>query len=261
MPSLTLLKIGGKVLEDNAALGGLLDRFAALPGARLLVHGGGKAAGELAQRLGVEAPMIGGRRITNQAMLEIATMVYGGLMSRQLVAGLQARGLQAVGLTGADLDVIRAHKRPVGEIDYGLAGDIDAVNVPVLDDFLQRGVVPILAPLTHDGAGQLLNTNADTIASATAQALAPHWEVHLVYTFERPGVLTDPDDDASLIPTLDPARYAAYRAQGVIAGGMLPKLDNAFAALAGGVARVYICQAQALDTLYRADFRGTIIQP
>ncbi|RMG54532.1 MAG: acetylglutamate kinase [Bacteroidetes bacterium] len=260
MPRLTLVKIGGKVLDDPRALAGLLDDFSALPGARVLVHGGGKLAADLAQRLGIETSMVGGRRITSREMLEVVTMVYGGLLGRQLVAGLQARGINALSLTGADLDLMRAHRRPVREVDFGYVGDIDAVRGEALHDFLSQGIVPVVAPLTHDGAGQLLNTNADTIASQVALALADRWEVHLVFTFEKPGVMEDPDDETSLIRVLDPAAYARYREAGVIAGGMLPKLDNAFAALANGVARVYICQAEALPRLYQPDFVGTTIQ-
>ncbi|GAB4404040.1 MAG: acetylglutamate kinase [Bacteroidia bacterium] len=256
---LTLLKIGGQVLETPAQRKQLLDDFARLPGQRLLIHGGGRAATDLAARLGVEAPLIEGRRITSREMLDIAVMVYGGLMNRQLVAALQARGCDALGLTGADLDVIRAHRRPAGAIDYGFVGDVDSVKADALRDLLDRSIVPVLAPLTHDGQGQLLNTNADTIASIAAVALAPLYEVHLVYTFERPGVLLDPADDSSLLRRLDPTAYARHRTSGAISGGMIPKLDNAFAALRAGVARVYICQAEAIGRLYSSDFSGTEI--
>jgi acetylglutamate kinase len=242
---LTLVKIGGGLLESPPLLADVLDAFAHLPGAKLLVHGGGRAATELARRLGIEAPLLQGRRVTSQAMLEVALMVYGGLMSRQLVAALQQRGIDALGLTGADLNLIEAHKRPVKDIDYGFVGDIDQVNAEALTRLLAQGSVPILAPLTHDGQGQLLNTNADTIAATVASALADRFEVELIFAFERPGVLTDPDDDESLVPFLTRPQAEQWQAQGVIAGGMLPKLHNAWQALASGVHRVLIGQAKA----------------
>jgi acetylglutamate kinase len=240
---LTLVKIGGGLLESPDLLAHTLDAFAALEGAKLLIHGGGRAATDLAQQLGVEAPLIHGRRVTSQAMLDIALMVYGGLMSRQLVAALQQRGLDALGLTGADLDLIRAHKRPVVDIDYGLVGDISRVNAPRLAMLLDQEAVPVLAPLTHDGQGQMLNTNADTIAATVAAAMAGAYEVTLIFAFERPGVLTDPHDDASLLPALNRTQAQALQAQGSIAGGMLPKLHNAWLALEAGAQRVLIGQA------------------
>lgn len=242
---LTLVKIGGGLLESSSLLAEVLDAFAQLSGAKLLVHGGGRAATDLARRLDIEAPLLQGRRVTNQAMLEVAMMVYGGLMSRQLVAALQQRGIDALGLTGADLNLIRAHKRPVQDIDYGFVGDIDEVNAVALTRLLEQGSVPILAPLTHDGQGQLLNTNADTIAATVASALADRFEVELIFAFERPGVLTDPNDDESLLRTLSRSQAEQWQAQGIIAGGMLPKLHNAWQALAGGVQRVLIGQVQA----------------
>lgn len=242
---LTLVKIGGGLLESPDLLAATLDAFSALEGGKLLIHGGGRAATDLAHRLDIQAPLIDGRRVTSPAMLEIALMVYGGLMSRQLVADLQSRGLDALGLTGADLDLIRAARRPVAEIDYGLVGDIERVNAERLALLIELGTVPVLAPLTHDGQGQLLNTNADTIAASVAIALADRFEVQLIFAFERPGVLTDPQDDASLLASLSEAQAQAYQAQGVIAGGMLPKLHNAWQALRGGARQVLIGQAQA----------------
>ncbi|MEM7659073.1 MAG: acetylglutamate kinase [Bacteroidota bacterium] len=257
---LTLLKIGGKVLDHPATLQQVLDDFASLAGPKILVHGGGKTATQVAAKLGIEAPLIQGRRVTSPEMMKVAMMVYGGLMNKQLVSMLQARGCQALGLTGADLDVIRAEKRPVKEIDYGLAGDIVAVNGEALRDLLLRGIVPVLAPLTHDGQGHMLNTNADTIASTVARTLAPGEEVHLVFGFEKAGVMEDPADESSLIHELLPEDFARYRAQGVIAGGMIPKLSNAFEALEAGVHRVYICHASKISTLGSRDFVGTVIR-
>jgi len=253
MQQLTLVKIGGKVLDHTDQLSKVLDTFTRLPGQKILIHGGGKTGGQIAQRLGIEAPMIGGRRITSPEMLQVALMVYGGLMNRQLVAEIARRGGRALGLTGADLDVIRAHKRPVGEIDYGLAGDIDRVNAEALSDLLDRNIIPVMAPLTHDGQGQMLNTNADTIAATVASALAASFQTRLVFVFERPGVLTDPDDDGSLVSHLTFEKAEAYKTSGVIAGGMLPKLHNAFGALRAGVKEVIIGQAHATD------FNGTTI--
>jgi len=250
---LTLVKIGGGLLESPTLLADVLDAFAALPEAKLLIHGGGRAATDLARRLAIEAPLIQGRRVTSQAMLEVAVMVYGGLMNRQLVAALQQRGINALGLTGADLDLIRAHQRPVKDIDYGFVGDIDQVNTKALTRLLEQGSVPILAPLTHDGQGQLLNTNADTIAATVASALADRFEVELIFAFERPGVLTDPNDDGSLVHTLTRSQAEQWQAQGIIAGGMLPKLHNAWQALAGGVSRVLVGRASA------GQFSGTAL--
>lgn len=240
---LTLVKIGGGLLDAADRLGPVLDAFAALEGPRILVHGGGRVASEMAERLGVESPMINGRRITSKAMLDIALMVFGGLMNRQLVAGLQVRGLNALGLTGADLQIMRANKRPVKDIDYGMVGDMESVNAEQLGTLLTAGMYPVLAPLTYDGKGYFLNTNADTIAASVAVALAQMYEVDLIFAFERPGVLTDPQDDATVVPLLTRVQADAWQAEGVIAGGMIPKLHNAWQALEAGVTRVLIGQA------------------
>ncbi len=254
---ISIVKTGGKVLEDKALLQELLQAFVELAGPKVLVHGGGKRATEVATQLGVDAPMVQGRRITSPEMLEVALMVYGGLMNRQLVADLQALGQQALGLTGADLNVIQAVKRPVKEIDYGLAGDIVSVQTEHLLPLLQQGVVPVMAPLTHDKQGQMLNTNADTIAATVAKALAKQEATRLVLCFEMPGVLTDPGDPASLLPELDEADFAAFQASGAIAGGMIPKLHNAFQALHAGVAEVLICHASQLGNVGTPAFVGT----
>ena len=243
---LTLVKVGGAVVEDAASLSTLLSGFAALPGLKVLVHGGGRAATRVSEALGIESKMVNGRRVTDDKTLEVVTMVYGGLVNKRIVAGLQALGINALGLTGADLGYMLSDKRPVGEVDYGWVGDVRSVDVSVLADLIARGVVPVLAPLTYDGAGHLLNTNADTIAGEAAKALAARFDVTLVYCFEKKGVLSDPDDEESVIPRITKESYGSLVSDGVVSGGMLPKLDNAFAALSAGVSEVRITRSDAL---------------
>ena len=235
------------MVEDNDRLRRFLSGFAAAGGRKVLVHGGGRRATAVAARLGVESRMVDGRRITDKDMLEVVTMVYGGLVNKNIVAGLQAIGVNALGLTGADADTVRSHKRPVKDIDYGYVGDVDRVAADRLSTLIEAGITPVMAPLTHDGQGCLLNTNADTIAAETAKALAAMYDVTLVFCFEKKGVLADPDDDDSVIPVITRADYARLAASGTVAGGMLPKLDNAFAALEAGVSRVNITLATAID--------------
>ena len=243
MNPLTILKIGGNVIDNPDALARFLTSFANLPGDKILVHGGGKIATQIAEKLGVETTLINGRRITDQPMLDVVTMVYGGLVNKQIVAKLQSRAVNAIGLTGADAGLVLAHRRPVGAIDYGFVGDIDAVDSGRLQAFLNQELVPVFAPLTYDSAGDLLNTNADTMASAIAVDMVIRNEVTLVYCFEKPGVLGNPDDDSSVIPELTPAVYETHKAAGTINKGMIPKLDNAFNALRNGVKQVIICHA------------------
>lgn len=243
---LTIVKVGGKIVEAPDTLARLLADFAAIPGKKLLVHGGGRSATQLASRLGVETVMVEGRRVTDDAMLEVVTMVYGGLVNKRIVAGLQASGINAIGLTGADMDVIRSVKRPVKDIDYGWVGDVSRVDGDALARIIDSGVVPVIAPLTHDGHGHILNTNADTMAGATACALARHYEVRLVFCFEKEGVLLDENDDSTVIGSLDRVRYADLKSKGIIVGGMIPKLDNAFATIDAGVAEVVITKASNL---------------
>lgn len=244
------------MVEDNDRLRRFLSGFAAARGRKVLVHGGGRRATAVAARLGVESRMVDGRRITDKDMLEVVTMVYGGLVNKNIVAGLQAIGVNALGLTGADADAVRSHKRPVKDIDYGYVGDVDRVAADRLSTLIEAGITPVMAPLTHDGQGCLLNTNADTIAAETAKALAAMYDVTLVFCFEKKGVLADPDDDDSVIPVITRADYARLAASGTVAGGMLPKLDNAFAALEAGVSRVNITLATAIDGRH-----GTMIVP
>lgn len=244
------------MVEDNDRLRRFLSGFAAAGGRKVLVHGGGRRATAVAARLGVESRMVDGRRITDKDMLEVVTMVYGGLVNKNIVAGLQAIGVNALGLTGADADAVRSHKRPVKDIDYGYVGDVDRVAADRLSTLIEAGITPVMAPLTHDGQGCLLNTNADTIAAETAKALAAMYDVTLVFCFEKKGVLADPDDDDSVIPVITRADYARLAASGTVAGGMLPKLDNAFAALEAGVSRVNITLATAINGRH-----GTMIVP
>lgn len=253
---LTLVKVGGKIVEDPSSLSALLDRFVALPGRKMLVHGGGRTATDIASRLGIATQMVGGRRVTDAAMLEVVTMVYGGLVNKRVVAALQGRGLCALGLTGADLDVIRSRRRSAQPVDYGFVGDPERVDGARLAALVESKAVPVLAPLTHDGMGHLLNTNADTIASSAAIALSAHYRVTLMYCFEHAGVLRDPADPASVIARITPASFATLEAEGVVSGGMLPKLQNCFAALQAGVRRVVITSAEALSA-----HSGTVIEP
>lgn len=243
---LTLIKVGGKIVEEEATLKQLLNDFSQIEGHKVLVHGGGRSATRIAEQLGIESKMVGGRRITDAKTLEVVTMVYGGLVNKNIVAGLQAFGVNALGLTGADMDVIRSEKRPVKEIDYGFAGDVKAVKADTLKMLIDKNIVPIMAPLTHDGKGHILNTNADTIAAETAQALSEYYDVTLVYCFEKKGVLKDEHDDDSVIPQLDKDLYKKYVDEGVITGGMLPKLDNAFRSLEKGVTEVVITLASEI---------------
>lgn len=244
---LTLIKVGGKIVEEEATLQALLSDFAAIEGRKVLVHGGGRSATKLAARLGIESQMVNGRRITDAETLKIVTMVYGGLVNKNIVARLQACGVNALGLTGADMDVIRSVKRPVKDVDYGFVGDVERVDATLLGDLIAKGVVPVMAPLTHDGCGNMLNTNADTIAGETAKALAQLFDVTLVYCFEKRGVLRDENDDDSVIPQITRADFEQLVADGVVQGGMIPKLENAFEALRAGVSQGIITQASAIN--------------
>lgn len=198
-------------MEDTESLNALLDQFIKFSGNKILVHGGGKTATEIAAKLGIETEMVDGRRITGRSMLDVVTMVYGGLVNKKIVAGLQARGCNAIDLTGADLNLISARKRPVQEIDYGFVGDVVDVNSRELRILIGENVVPVVAPLTHDEKGQLLNTNADTIAAELASELADYFSVYLFYCFEKKGVLQNPDDESTIIPELDTALSNASR--------------------------------------------------
>ena len=244
---ITVIKVGGKIVEESESLGNLLDRFAAIEGRKVLIHGGGRSATRMAERLGIESRMVDGRRITDEATLQVVTMVYGGLVNKNIVAQLQARGINALGLTGADCNIIKAHKRPVKTIDYGFVGDVECADGAMLARLIEQGITPIVAPLTHDGNGNLLNTNADTMAAETAKAIAAHYDVTLMYCFEFPGVMRDPEDETSLIATITRESYKTLLADGIVSGGMIPKIDNAFNAIENGVKEVVITRADAID--------------
>lgn len=285
-PAINVIKVGGAVVEDPISLSTLLDNIVQLfpspqssqdgratqdgdachssatsEGATstasgiahgrfvTLVHGGGRSATRMASQLGIESQMVGGRRITDAAMLDVVTMVYGGLVNKNIVAQLQARGINALGMTGADLNLIRAHRRPVTPegVDFGFVGDVDAADGQCLCRLLADGVMPVIAPLTHDGQGHLLNTNADTMAQTVATAIASHSPVYLTFCFELPGVLRAPADPATLIPHLTEPEFRAYVADGTISGGMIPKLENAFAAIRAGVTAVRITSIHDLS--------------
>lgn len=247
---LTIIKVGGKIVENSESLNSLLKDFAAVEGKKLLVHGGGRSATQMAARLGVETKMVDGRRITDEAMLEVVTMVYGGLVNKRIVAGLQALGVNAVGLTGADMNIVLSDKRKVLAVDYGWVGDVKRVNAEAVATLIESGCCPVVAPLTHDGCGHMLNTNADTMAGEMAKAMAAHYDVTLMFCFEKPGVLADENDDSSLIPTITPAVLDDLKRRGVVSGGMIPKLDNAIACVSAGVESVVITQADRIADPY-----------
>ena len=245
---LTIVKVGGAVVEDELQLSQLLKDFSAIEGRKVLVHGGGRKATKMAERLGIETKMVEGRRITDTDMLEVVTMVYGGLVNKNLVAKLQANGVNALGLTGADANAIRSHKRPLKNgVDYGFVGDVDQADGEMLGRLIEAGITPVMAPLTHDGEGHILNTNADTIASETAKALANLYDVTLIFSFEKKGVLRNPDDDDSMIATITHADFERYKADSTISGGMLPKIENALSAVDAGVSKVIVTLATAID--------------
>lgn len=248
MKKLTLIKVGGKIVEEPESLKKLLQDFSKIEGNKVLVHGGGRSATKLAERLGIESKMVNGRRITDKETLQVVTMVYGGLVNKNIVAGLQALGVNALGLTGVDMNLIRSEKRPVKDIDYGYVGDVKDVDANILSSLIAQGVVPIVAPLTHDGKGNILNTNADTIAGETAKALAKHYDVRLVYCFEKKGVLMNEDDDDSVIPNINRESFEKLVKEGVVQGGMIPKLENAFDAINSGVKEVVIKSADEIGS-------------
>lgn len=247
---LTIIKVGGKIVENSESLNSFLKDFAAVEGKKLLVHGGGRSATQMAARLGVETKMVDGRRITDEAMLEVVTMVYGGLVNKRIVAGLQALGIDAVGLTGADMNIVLSDKRKVSAVDYGWVGDVKRVNAEAVATLIESGCCPVVAPLTHDGCGHMLNTNADTMAGEMAKAMAAHYDVTMMFCFEKPGVLADENDDSSLIPTITPAVLDDLKRRGVVSGGMIPKLDNAIACVSAGVESVVITQADRIADPY-----------
>lgn len=247
MDKLTVIKVGGKIVEEDASLSQLLKDFSSIDGYKILVHGGGRSATKIAEKLGIESKYVNGRRITDKETLQVVTMVYGGLVNKNIVANLQALGCNALGLTGADMNIIEAEKRPVKDIDYGFAGDVKKVNGELLSDLIKKDVVPVMAPLTHNKSGLMLNTNADTIAAETAIAMSKYFEVSLVYCFEKKGVLMDEHDDESVIPVLTHDLFKQYQSDGIIGAGMIPKLENSFDAINKGVRRVVITKATEIN--------------
>lgn len=260
MQSLSIIKIGGNIIDNPAKLEKFLADFSQLQGSKILVHGGGKVATQISASLGIEAKMVDGRRITDAETLKVVTMVYAGLINKNIVARLQAFNCNAIGLTGADGNIIPATKRKTAGIDYGFVGDIDSALVQTenLKLFLDNRITPVFAPVTHDGKGQLLNTNADTVASALAVSLAKHFETRLLYCFERKGVLQDINDEGSVIPEIASGDYPALKEKGIISEGMIPKIDNAFDAINKGVKSVFICHAdELLNIINKGEKKGT----
>jgi acetylglutamate kinase len=259
MKKLYIIKIGGNIIDDDAKLSSFLSEFSTIKEKKILVHGGGKLATKLAGKLGIEQQLIDGRRITDAETLKVVTMVYAGYINKNIVAALHSHGCNAIGICGADGDAITAHKRIKGAIDYGFAGDIDSVNADFIDHLLQQDIDIVFAPITHDKKGQLLNTNADTIAQEIATAMSTLYDVSLVYGFEKAGVLLDAEKDDTVIPEIDPVSYTKLKSDNVIFAGMIPKLDNAFSALGKGVKRVVIGKAENLAGLIEGK-RGTTIR-
>lgn len=261
MEPLYIIKIGGNIIDDPSKLSLFIDRFAGVEGKKILVHGGGKLATDLAGQLGIQQQMIDGRRVTDIETLKIVTMVYAGYINKNIVARLQAYGCNAIGLTGADANLLQATKRDHPTIDYGYVGDVKSSLFTVYRwaVFLNNSFTPVIAPITHNGRGQLLNTNADTIAQEIAKGLSKAYEVQLIYSFEKKGVLLDVKDDDSVISRINPASYSELKEKGLIFAGMLPKLDNAFEALNNGVKKVIIGKAEELDELINGSAGTTIV--
>lgn len=266
MKQLFVIKIGGNIIDDEEKLSSFLQEFAAIEEKKILVHGGGKLATKLAAQLNIPQQMVEGRRITDAETLKIVTMVYAGLINKNIVAQLQSHDCNAIGLTGADGNAILAHKRlpksvPSGDggIDYGFAGDVDEVNATFLHSLLQQDMAPVLSPITHDKKGQLLNTNADTIAQETAKALSSFYDVHLVYSFEKSGVLLNAEDEDSVLPLINEEKYSELKEKGLVFAGMIPKLDNAFSALRSGVKKVIIGKAENLKALVAGQSGTSIV--
>jgi len=256
---ISIIKIGGNIIDNEVNLASFLNAYAAVEGKKILIHGGGKLATKMAADLNIPQQMVDGRRITDAATLKIVTMVYAGYINKNIVAALQSKNIQALGICGADANIIRAHKRINASTDYGFVGDIDVVDSKKIIQLLEAGLSLVVAPITHDGAGQLLNTNADTMAQAIATAVSSMYEVSLVYSFEKKGVLSDIQNNDSVIPVINPENYTSLKAGGQVNEGMIPKLDNAFEALQKGVSRVIIGDALDIEKLI-AGKTGTTIQ-
>ena len=249
MPTLYVVKIGGNIIDDEKKLSSFLEDFAALDGLKILVHGGGKLATRMAEQMNIPQQMVDGRRITDAETLKMVTLVSAGYINKNMVAQLQSHACNAIGMTGADGNAILAHKRNHATLDFGFVGDVDAVNAPLLKNVLDQGITIVMAPITHNNQGQLLNTNADTIAQELANGLSHFFDVQLVYSFEKSGVLLDANDDSTVISSINPAYYQQLKTEQKIFAGMIPKLDNAFAALQQGVQKVIIGKAEELQKL------------
>lgn len=245
---LNVIKIGGNIVDNPDVLDQFIEVFSNLEGPKILVHGGGKIATKISASLGIQSQMIEGRRVTDSETLEVVTMVYAGLVNKKIVSKIQSKGLNAIGLSGADGDAIRSHKRIGSSVDYGFVGDVDEVNAPFLSGLINNNVIPIMAPITHDGKGQLLNTNADTIASEVAVGLSKNYEVELTYCFELPGVMRDIKDPSTIFSSINLEKYNLLKEEGVIVEGMIPKMDNCFNAISKGVSSVRICHALNLTS-------------
>lgn len=259
MEQLIVIKIGGNIIDDEAKLSSFLKAFAAVEGRKVLIHGGGKLATRLAAQLNIPQQMVDGRRITDAETLKVVTMVYAGYVNKNIVAQLQATGTNAIGICGADGNAIQAHKRTGAAIDYGFVGDVDAINTALFQTLLNQDINIVVAPITHDAQGQLLNTNADTIAQEIATGLSQVFDVSLVYSFEKSGVLRDANDDTTVIKEINPASYQNLKDEGAIFAGMIPKLDNAFSALNRGVKKVIIGKAEELVQLISGNAGTTIM--
>lgn len=262
LESLVIIKIGGNIIDEETTLSSFLLSFASVPGKKILVHGGGKIASRLGDKLGIVSKYIDGRRITDADTIDLVTMVYGGLINKKIVAQLQSMNCNAIGLTGADGNLIPASKRPVKTIDYGFAGDVKSqeISAALWDKLISAGMFPIVAPLTHDGEGHMLNTNADTIAQELAKALSGLYDVSLIYSFEKAGVLLDANDETTVIKTIDPYGFQTLKEEQKIFAGMIPKLENAFTAIDNGVKKVVIGKAENLLELLSGKSGTTIIK-
>ncbi len=257
---ITIVKISGNIIDNEVHLASFLSAYAAVDGKKILIHGGGKLATKMAADLNIPQQMVDGRRITDAATLQIVTMVYAGYINKNMVAALQSKNINTLGICGADANIVKAHKRINTTIDYGFVGDIDVVDTEKIVQLLDAGLSLVVAPITHDGAGQLLNTNADTMAQAIATALSSVYDVSLVYSFEKKGVLSDIQNNDSVISVIDPQNYASLKASGQINEGMIPKLDNAFEALQKGVGRVLIGDALDIEKLIAGKTGTTILK-
>jgi len=259
MDKLYIIKIGGNIIDDEAKLSSFLKDFASVKGNKIMVHGGGKLATRMAEQMKVPQQLLDGRRITDAETLKIVTMVYAGYINKNIVAQLQKNHCNAIGLCGADGDAILAHQRQHPVLDYGFVGDVDAINSDLIRTLLEKNIAVVFAPITHDQQGQLLNTNADTIAQEVAKGMSNMYDVQLIYSFEKAGVLLDAADESTVIPEINPGYYQQLRSKNRIFAGMIPKLDNAFTALNNGVGKVMIGKAENLKELIAGTSGTTII--